>query len=289
MLRHYLFLKTSYVIFFCYLLFAGVFNTLQAEELFYEMGFVAEEPMPDDLVPIVPMPEPMQESIQEKLIETTKEEEFSENFAPKSEILATPRLNTNTEYSVQVPQLELETVTQPEYLNQKLVKSLSANNPKGRWLLIDTKTKRLEVKQGNNILAIFDGIAIGRNGAGFKNKRGDNVTPIGMYKIGWINRKSPFRIFYGFTYPSVENAKTALEKKLINQYDYQTIIDAHQRNRIPPQHTSLGGRIGLHGLGRANKIIHQEMNWTHGCVAVTNKQIDALDRWIRQGMQVKVQ
>jgi murein L,D-transpeptidase YafK len=161
-------------------------------------------------------------------------------------------------------------------------------NTSAVWLLIDTKKKRLDVKRGKKILASFDKIAIGRRGAGFKNKRGDKITPLGTYKIGWINNKSSFRTFYGFTYPSIENAKEALKKGLISRVVYYSILDAHHSNKIPPQNTSLGGRIGLHGLGSGNVQVHRLWDWTKGCVAVTNQQIDALSRWIVKGMTVKV-
>ena len=163
-----------------------------------------------------------------------------------------------------------------------------AENISSIWLLIDTKKKRLDVKRGKKILASFDKIAIGRRGAGFKNRRGDKITPLGTYKIGWINNKSSFRTFYGFTYPSIENAKEALKKRLISHVAYYSILDAHHSNKIPPQNTSLGGRIGLHGLGNGNPEVHKLWDWTKGCVAVTNQQIDALSRWIVKGMTVKI-
>jgi len=163
-----------------------------------------------------------------------------------------------------------------------------AENTSSVWLLIDTKRKRLDVKRGKKILASFDKIAIGRRGAGFKTKRGDKITPLGTYKIGWINNKSSFRTFYGFTYPSIENAKEALKKGLISRDAYYSILDAHHSNKIPPQNTALGGRIGLHGLGRGSEQVHRLWDWTKGCVAVTNQQIDALSQWIVKGMTVKV-
>jgi L,D-peptidoglycan transpeptidase YkuD (ErfK/YbiS/YcfS/YnhG family) len=30
------------------------------------------------------------------------------------------------------------------------------------------------------------------------------------------------------------------------------------------------------------------MNWTHGCIALTNNQLDELDHWIVEGMRVKI-
>lgn len=161
-------------------------------------------------------------------------------------------------------------------------------DPQSVWLLIDTEKLQLEVKRGDQTLTIFYNIAIGRNGAGFKTRRGDDVTPLGEYKIGWINAQSPFHIFYGLNYPSVENATTALEKKLISESEYNAIIYAHQHNQTPPQDTALGGRVGVHGLGKGDEKIHRLMNWTHGCVALTNSQLDELDRWIVEGMRVKI-
>lgn len=156
------------------------------------------------------------------------------------------------------------------------------------WLLVDTQKMQLEVKRGEQTLAVFSNIAIGRSGAGFKNRRGDNITPLGDYKIGWINEQSQFHIFYGLTYPSVENAQEALRKGLISESEHDAIIYAHQHGRIPPQNTTLGGQVGLHGLGQGDEEIHNLMNWTHGCIALTNNQIDELDRWIVEGMRVKI-
>jgi len=156
------------------------------------------------------------------------------------------------------------------------------------WLLIDTTKQSLEIKQGDKTLVVMDNIAIGRNGAGFKKKRGDDITPLGSYTIGWINRKSPFHLFYGFDYPSVDNASEALLSGLLSKKSHTAIVKAHKKKQVPPQNTKIGGRIGIHGLGKADEAIHQVMNWTHGCIALTNEQIDQLDEWISKGTVVKV-
>ena len=156
------------------------------------------------------------------------------------------------------------------------------------WLLIDTNKQNLQVKKGNKTLAVIKNVAIGRNGAGLKEHLGDDVTPLGSYKIGWVNNQSHFYRFYGITYPSVENANEALLSGLINKKAHTAIVKAHKKNKIPPQNTALGGQIGIHGLGPADKNIHKIMNWTHGCIALTNEQIDQLDKWIKKGMRVKI-
>jgi murein L,D-transpeptidase YafK len=156
------------------------------------------------------------------------------------------------------------------------------------WLLVDTEQQTMEVKQGEKTLAVLENIAIGRSGAGEKNHRGDDVTPIGDYRIGWINEKSMFRKFFGLTYPNVDNADSALKQGKIDLDTYQAIARAHSSGQIPPQDTELGGQIGIHGLGSANLSIHNTTNWTHGCIALTNEQIDRLSQWIEKGTLVTV-
>ena len=156
------------------------------------------------------------------------------------------------------------------------------------WLLVDTQKLVLDVKLGDITLVRFENISIGRNGAGFKRKRGDDTTPKGEYKISWFNFNSRYNIFYGFNYPSRDNARTALNEGLINQTTFKRIVKAHDNNQVPPQNTPLGGMIGIHGLGKADKKIHETMNWTHGCIALTNEQISKLDKWIEKDTIVVV-
>jgi murein L,D-transpeptidase YafK len=156
------------------------------------------------------------------------------------------------------------------------------------WLLVDTNALKIEVKQGEQTLDIIEGIAIGQAGAGQKNHRGDNITPYGEYKIAWVGERSSFHKFFGLNYPSVQDADNALRKGIINQYTYKDILSAHTYNQVPPQNTPLGGRIGIHGLGRASEEIHRTMNWTHGCIALTNNQIDHLSQWVDTGTVVKI-
>ena len=156
------------------------------------------------------------------------------------------------------------------------------------WIQVDTQALTLEVKQGEQTIAVFDDISIGRWGAGFKRRRGDDITPLGTYKIGWINNKSHYHRFYGFDYPSVTNATEALAQQLISKEVFQDIEWAHKHNQIPSQGTVMGGQIGIHGLGRGDKRIHSLFNWTHGCIALTNEQIDRLHRWLTIGTVVNV-
>ena len=156
------------------------------------------------------------------------------------------------------------------------------------WIEIDTQALTLQVKQEKHTLETFKNIAIGRNGAGVKLRKGDDITPLGSYKIGWINENSHYYRFYGFDYPSIENAETALVQGLIDDNVFQTIKSAHKNGQIPSQTTALGGQLGIHGLGNADLHIHKILNWTHGCIALTNEQIDRLHPWLKKGTLVKI-
>lgn len=158
----------------------------------------------------------------------------------------------------------------------------------GVWILVDTQKLQLLVKQGNKTLKVFDNIAIGRNGAGFKTHVGDDVTPLGKFRIAWINKKSPYYRFFGFNYPNRHNAEEGLAWGLITRPTYEKILAAHESGKTPPQNTVLGGQIGIHGLGEADKQIHKLMNWTHGCIALTNEQIDRLGRYLKKGTRVEI-
>ena len=156
------------------------------------------------------------------------------------------------------------------------------------WLLVNTQTLNMEVKKGDKTVAVMKNIAIGRNGAGEKTQRGDDITPLGNYRIGWINEKSTFRKFFGLTYPSIEDADSALKQGKIDTDTYDAIAKAHLSGEVPPQNTDLGGQIGIHGLGGASLSFHKSMNWTRGCIALTNDQIDQLSQWIEKGTLVTV-
>lgn len=168
-----------------------------------------------------------------------------------------------------------------------IIPGLSVADPNVE-LIIDTHTRNLEVKKGEEIIEVLEHVVIGRKGAGTKEHRGDDITPLGTYRIGWINEKSSFRKFFGLTYPNLDHAEKALQKGKIGQDTYEAILRAELRGQIPPQNTQLGGQIGIHGLGSGSLTVHELFDWTHGCIALTNDQIDRLSQYVEKGTLVTV-
>ena len=155
-------------------------------------------------------------------------------------------------------------------------------------IVIDTGKRTLQVLQGERVIATFNDIAIGRYGKTYFKMRGDNKTPLGNFRIGWIGKESRYHRFLGLTYPDMDAADRALVDGRIDEAQWQEIRRAVQAGKTPPQHTPLGGYIGIHGVGSGDLEVHREYNWTNGCVALTNEQIDRLSSLVRIGMPVEI-
>lgn len=157
------------------------------------------------------------------------------------------------------------------------------------WLLVDTKADKLIIMQDDRPVETFHQIAVGSSGVGIKNRRGDNKTPLGQFRIGWINDHSRFKRFFGLDYPNLDYAERALREHRIDPATYERIRTAWRNGHTPPQNTSLGGQIGIHGLGAGDPKVHNAgINWTSGCVALDNQQIEALRPWVKVGMHVEI-
>ncbi len=163
-----------------------------------------------------------------------------------------------------------------------------AKGEPSRWLLVDTSAQSLMVMEGQTIKQRFDNISVGRNGTAPLRYRGDNTTPLGTFRIAWVNPNSRYKTFFGFDYPNLPLAEQALRRGLIDLAAYNEISSAIRHGQLPPQNTPLGGYLGIHGLGRADPKIHATMNWTQGCIALTNQQIDELSQWIEVGTRVVI-
>jgi len=157
-----------------------------------------------------------------------------------------------------------------------------------RWLLVDTQKLTLTVMDDDWPLLTLHNLAIGRFGASQAKRRGDNTTPLGRFSITGIERDSGFHRFIQLDYPDVVRAERAYRAAIISAADYQAIVAAHRRGVTPPQGTALGGHIGIHGLGQGDPSLHRTMNWTRGCVALTDEQVDTLLRWVHVGMAVEI-
>lgn len=156
------------------------------------------------------------------------------------------------------------------------------------WLLVDTEALTLELFDGRAPLLRIEGISIGRGGTTRDKRQGDRRTPLGSYRVAWFNPASRFHLFVGLDYPKREQVERAFAEGAIDEATYKRLLKGLYNNRSAPQDSALGGLIGIHGLGRADPRIHAMANWTEGCIALTDAQIDRLRPYLRLGTPVLI-
>ena len=155
---------------------------------------------------------------------------------------------------------------------------------------ISKSDRILEVKQNKKTVKKYD-IAHGRGGKGVKIRSGDNKTPTGTYRAIDFKTNSKFHFFIQLNYPNPLDAWRGYRNDIISGAEFKQIIQAYNRKSLPPQTTGLGGHIGIHGIGlmTAEKSrIHEAHNWTEGCIAVRNEEINELRKFITLGTKVVI-
>lgn len=130
----------------------------------------------------------------------------------------------------------------------------------------------------------------GVNPDGDKIQQGDNRTPEGIFfitdkeKLG--NHPYLGRTWMGISYPAVSHAERAVSQALISPEQYQAIVAANRNGYLPPQNTRLGGWIGIHG-GRED-LTQQKIDWTEGCIAMLDSDLEELYAMIPAGTKVVI-
>lgn len=169
-----------------------------------------------------------------------------------------------------------------------LVSASQADGVDEVWLLVDTTDSSLSILEGDQILETYRNISVGRRGTTLDKITRDKKTPLGEYRVVRISDSSTFHRFIGLDYPTPDQAERALKKGIITFDQYAAIHRAFEEGRTPPQNTPLGGYIGIHGIGEGDPWVHGSFNWTNGCIALTNEQVDNLQDRIAMGMKVVI-
>ncbi len=157
-------------------------------------------------------------------------------------------------------------------------------------ILVSKQNSELLVEKAGEVVKRFR-IATGKGGKGTKRRQGDSKTPVGTYRIMKFKDSDRFNYFIQLDYPNLIDAWYGYKNKIINARDFKRIARAYKNREAPPQDTALGGFIGIHGLGKTNEkklTIHQNLDWTDGCIALTNEEIHELKRFVDVGTQVVI-
>ncbi|OGW34833.1 MAG: hypothetical protein A2010_01045 [Nitrospirae bacterium GWD2_57_9] len=126
---------------------------------------------------------------------------------------------------------------------------------------------------------------------GDKRRAGDKRTPEGNFFICTMNESKRFYKFMGISYPGHEHAEYGLRQGLISPRQYQMIRKASEERQPPPWDTRLGGAVGIHGRMLDSAIAPRHftgMNWTDGCIAMENSDVDEIYSVVTIGTSVTI-
>jgi murein L,D-transpeptidase YafK len=140
------------------------------------------------------------------------------------------------------------------------------------------------LEEGNRVLRKFE-VALGKDPTTGKLSQGDGRTPQGDYYICEKRPRSRFHRFLGISYPNVDDAERAFAERLISADEWADIFFANLHETTPPWSTAMGGRVGIHGYGGRSPI---PADWTQGCIAVSDADIDYLYDRVRLGTRVTI-
>jgi uncharacterized protein YijF (DUF1287 family) len=143
------------------------------------------------------------------------------------------------------------------------------------WIKVLKDERQLLLMKGNSILKQYP-VALGFNPKNDKIRQGDGCTPEGRFYICEIREKPKPPKTYGpvslrISYPNIEDARRGLKNKLIGKAQYQAIVRAVHQGIMPPQNTTLGGSIKIHGGAPG-----VSSDWTLGCIALRSSDIKDL-------------
>lgn len=153
---------------------------------------------------------------------------------------------------------------------------LAAANWPDEQLAEGVVASRVEVIKHRRILRLYAGdrvlkeysVALGGEPIGHKLREGDERTPEGIYTLDYRNRHSAFHRSVHISYPSPADQLRA------------------GTNGVDP-----GGMIMIHGL--PNKLgwvgrLHRLFDWTDGCIAVTNPEMDEISSAVPDGTRIEI-
>jgi len=144
------------------------------------------------------------------------------------------------------------------------------------------RVTRVHIAKGAHTMDLLEGdrvvktyrVAIGPGGRGAKTHEGDEVTPVGRYHV--LQRTpSRYRVFMRLDYPNADDRSRFARLKASGEL---------------PRAATIGGDIGIHGAPPQAewKSVHKLADWTLGCIAVDDAEIDEVAAMVKDGTVVDI-
>ena len=132
---------------------------------------------------------------------------------------------------------------------------------------VNKTDKKMYLLDENKIVKEYK-VVFGANPKGHKEKEGDEKTPEGKYILDYKKEDSAFYKAIHISYPNENDIAKAKEKG------------------VEP-----GGLIMIHGQKNGFgwlSWLSQNFNWTNGCIAVTNKEMDEIWNLVKVGTPIEI-
>jgi tetratricopeptide (TPR) repeat protein len=195
------------------------------------------------------------------------------NVIIKDKIIATQQTQIETsrqevkgkENEIITLEEQIETLEeQIETLEQKI---FALRTEPADKVLIEKKERRLTLLSKGEVIKTYK-IALGGNPVGPKERQGDNKTPEGTYIIDSRNGNSGYHLSLHISYPNEKDKMRAKELGV-----------------------SPGGDIMIHGIKNGLSWVgasHAEVDWTKGCIAVTDEEMEEIDKLVPDSTIVEI-
>jgi murein L,D-transpeptidase YafK len=134
-------------------------------------------------------------------------------------------------------------------------------------VLVLKRERKLILLRGDQRIKEYS-IALGANPIGKKIMEGDERTPEGRYKLDYRNPKSIAHLSIGISYP-----------------DQNDVAQARAKGVSP------GGAVMIHGLPNGYGYfgrLHRLMDWTDGCIGVTNPEMEEIWRCVQEDAPIEI-
>jgi murein L,D-transpeptidase YafK len=139
--------------------------------------------------------------------------------------------------------------------------------PHADRVVVLKKARTLELLRTGKVIKTYK-VALGGDPVGPKTRQGDHKTPEGVYVLDFRNAHSQFYKSIHISYPSERDREVARQKGV-----------------------SPGGDVFVHGLPNGFGAVgaaHRLKDWTDGCIAVTDQEIDEIWKAVPDGIPIEI-
>ena len=146
----------------------------------------------------------------------------------------------------------------------------SGGIPRPDLVLVEKSEKKLYLMSNGKIIREYS-IALGKNPQGHKVEEGDGRTPEGRYTLDWRNPQSRFYRSIHISYPNDKDKRWA-----------------HDRQKPPGAYIMIHGSPEWVPSSEWAENWLQNTDWTDGCIAVTNEEMDEIWNLVADGTPIEI-